>query len=96
MPVVPIDYKGLNTTLSETHFQKAIETTESKEDEEWSIILIAIIAGSATLGTILLCCCCYFCAMYCANRNHRVTYLEKKPARSATMSKKSTKKEPIT
>ena len=96
MPVVPVDYKGLNTTLSETHFQLAIETTESKEDEEWSIILIAIIAGSATLGTILLCCCCYFCAMYCANRNHRVTYLEKKPARSATMSKKSTKKEPIT
>ena len=86
MPVVPDDYRGLNTTLSQAFFITKTDGEQS-QDEELSIIMIAVIIGSATIGTIFLCCICYYCGMYFANRSHRVSYLDKKKSKVATMRK---------
>jgi len=78
MPVVPLDYTGLNTTLFDTYLLKIDEGTAEEENKEWSILRVAVIIGASTVGTILMCCIGYYICLYCANRSHRVTYMEPK------------------
>ena len=69
MPVVPLDYKGLNTTLFDTYLIKIDDSSASAEEEEGdSILKIAIILGSVVVGLIVLCCIGYHVCLYCANR----------------------------
>ena len=71
MPVIPIDYPGLNTTLWEVYNEEESIEEEEKEDK---VGFYAMIIGSSVGGTLLLCCICYCAVMWWAQRRHRVTY----------------------
>ena len=59
LPVVPLDYKGLNSTLYDTYLIKTKQEQIEDEEEGWSILNIAIVLGSIIVGSILLCCIAY-------------------------------------
>jgi len=91
MPVVPTDYTGLNTTLFDTYLLKIDDGSSNEEEEEdISILKIAVIVGATAVGTIILCCIGYYICLYCASRAHRVTYIEHTPKKK----KESTAKVP--
>ena len=71
MPVIPLDYPGLNTTLYEAYNE--LESVNEIEEED-KVGFYALIIGSSVGGTILLCCLCYCAVMWWAQRRHRVTY----------------------
>jgi len=91
MPVVPLDYTGLNTTLYDTYLMRIVEESSGDEIQEEGILKIAIIIGSTVVGTIIMCCIGYHICLFCANRQHKITYVVKEhktPAQSKMKSKK--------
>ena len=72
-PVIPLDYAGLSSKLYDAYIEPEIIEEEEGEDEilKWGLII-----GGGVAGLILLCCAGYYLMYYCANRVHKVSYME--------------------
>ena len=73
MSVVPLDYPGLSTKLYDTYIEPEIITVEEEDD---TVLRYVLIIGGCVVGLIFLCCGGYYLMLYCANRVHKVSYIE--------------------
>ena len=80
MPIVPIAYPGLKTSLADMWIDKEDEsnvTEDESEDLDDQTEMILIIVGASVGGLIFFCCVGYLMITCCANRINKVTYIEK-------------------
>ena len=72
-PVIPLDYPGLSSKLYDAYIEPEIIEEEEGDDVvlKWGLII-----GGSVAGLILLCCGGYYLMYYCANRVHKVSYME--------------------
>ena len=77
MPIVPLDYPGLQTSLADMWIDKEEEKEDDGDAMSETTKMVLIIVGSSVVGTILLCCLGYYIVTFCANRMNKVTYDQK-------------------
>ena len=73
MAVVPENFTGLTTGLSDIWIDKVV-VDDSDDDEDTDLQLIIIIVSSV-VGFIFLCCIFYCCCVCFINRSHKVNYV---------------------
>ena len=74
LSVIPLDYSGLSTKLYDAY--KEPEIVKEEEEGEDDVLKWALIVGGSIAGIIILCCAGYYLMYYCANRVHKVSYME--------------------
>ena len=74
MPIIPLDYPGLKTSLTDMWIDKVEETEEDEDEMSETTKTVLIAVASSVFGTILLCCLGYYIVTFCANRMNKVTY----------------------
>ena len=92
MPAIPLDYKGLQSSLSDAYLEPEPEVDEN-EDEGFEIPPLAIYIGVPVVSVIVLCCLLYCLCGYCAKRSHRVSFLAEKEREEKRRIEARTKRE---
>ena len=68
MPVIPRDFNGLNTTLSDVWIEADITVVDDESDDGWSTSKIVVVSAIVAGCLICIMCLWWHCPRYIAQR----------------------------